>query len=159
LRAPRTRPEQWRRLLTWPSSILTWPTMIWCRRTFPTQAYRHSSSSYLDATLELVGSVGKMLMSRDRSPCTRRITCRRYAGQWTSRHLTAFASLYVALLSVKSKICHYNRPWSPTGLCNVTEPTLSRSRLTDGSKVVSPTHQPCSTPQKQYISASGTYFC
>jgi hypothetical protein len=31
--------------------------------------------------------------------------------------------------------------------------------LTDGSKVVSPTHQPCPTPQKRYFSAFGTHFC
>jgi hypothetical protein len=33
------------------------------------------------------------------------------------------------------------------------------SRLTDGGKVVSPTHRPHSTPQKHYFSASGTHFC
>jgi hypothetical protein len=33
------------------------------------------------------------------------------------------------------------------------------NRLTDGGKVVSPTHQPCSTPQKHYFSTSGTHFC
>jgi hypothetical protein len=32
------------------------------------------------------------------------------------------------------------------------------SRFTDGSKAVSPTHQPCSTLQKRYFSASGTHF-
>jgi hypothetical protein len=32
-------------------------------------------------------------------------------------------------------------------------------RLTDGGKVVSPTHQPRSTLQKHYFSASGTHFC
>jgi hypothetical protein len=33
------------------------------------------------------------------------------------------------------------------------------NRLTDGGKVVSPTHWPHSTPQKHYFSASGTHFC
>jgi hypothetical protein len=33
------------------------------------------------------------------------------------------------------------------------------SRLTDGSRVVSPTHWMRSTPQKHYFSASGTHFC
>jgi hypothetical protein len=33
------------------------------------------------------------------------------------------------------------------------------SRLTDGGKVVCPTHQPHFTPQKHYFSASGTHFC
>jgi hypothetical protein len=32
-------------------------------------------------------------------------------------------------------------------------------RLTDDGKVVSPTHRPHSTPQKQYFPASGTHFC
>jgi hypothetical protein len=32
------------------------------------------------------------------------------------------------------------------------------SRLTDGGKVVSPTHRPRSTPQKHYFSASGTHL-
>jgi hypothetical protein len=31
--------------------------------------------------------------------------------------------------------------------------------LTDGGKVVGPTHRPRSTPQKQYFSASGIHFC
>jgi hypothetical protein len=33
------------------------------------------------------------------------------------------------------------------------------NRLTDGDKVVSPTHRPLSTPQKYYFSVSGTHFC
>jgi hypothetical protein len=33
------------------------------------------------------------------------------------------------------------------------------SRLTGGRKAVSPRHQPRSTPQKHYFSASGTHFC
>jgi hypothetical protein len=33
------------------------------------------------------------------------------------------------------------------------------NRLTDGGKVVSPTYQLRSTPQKHYFSASGTHFC
>jgi hypothetical protein len=33
------------------------------------------------------------------------------------------------------------------------------NRLTDGSKVVIPTHRPRSTPQKHNFSASGTHFC
>jgi hypothetical protein len=32
-------------------------------------------------------------------------------------------------------------------------------RLTDGGKVIIPTHRPRSTPQKQYFSISGTHFC
>jgi hypothetical protein len=31
--------------------------------------------------------------------------------------------------------------------------------ITDGSKADSPKHQPHSTPQKHYFSASGTHFC
>jgi hypothetical protein len=31
--------------------------------------------------------------------------------------------------------------------------------MTDGGKVVNPTHRPSSTPQKHYFSASGTHFC
>jgi hypothetical protein len=33
------------------------------------------------------------------------------------------------------------------------------NRLTDGSKDVSLTHLPRSTPQKEYVSASGINFC
>jgi hypothetical protein len=33
------------------------------------------------------------------------------------------------------------------------------NRLTDSSKVVSPTHRTRSTPQKHYFSASGTHVC
>jgi hypothetical protein len=33
------------------------------------------------------------------------------------------------------------------------------SRLTNGGKVVSPTHRPHFTPQKHVFSASGTHFC
>jgi hypothetical protein len=33
------------------------------------------------------------------------------------------------------------------------------SRLTGGGKVVSPTHFPRSTPQKHYLSVSGSHFC
>jgi hypothetical protein len=33
------------------------------------------------------------------------------------------------------------------------------SRLTDGGKIVSPTHRPRSTAQKHYLFASGTHFC
>jgi hypothetical protein len=33
------------------------------------------------------------------------------------------------------------------------------SRLTDGGKVVSLMHCPCSAPQKHYFYASGTHFC
>jgi hypothetical protein len=43
------------------------------------------------------------------------------------------------------------------GLSDVEDPTLFR-QLTDGGKVVSPTHWPCSTPQKHF-SASGIHFC
>jgi hypothetical protein len=38
-------------------------------------------------------------------------------------------------------------------------PQCLDSRFTDGGKVVSPTHRPHSTPQKHYLSASGTHFC
>jgi hypothetical protein len=37
-------------------------------------------------------------------------------------------------------------------------PTLY-NQLTDGGKVVSPTHWPRSTPQKHYTAASGTNLC
>jgi hypothetical protein len=33
------------------------------------------------------------------------------------------------------------------------------NRLTDGGKIVSPTHPPHFTPQKHYFSAPGTHFC
>jgi hypothetical protein len=33
------------------------------------------------------------------------------------------------------------------------------NRLTVGGKVVRPTHQPRSTPQKRYFSTTGTLFC
>jgi hypothetical protein len=33
------------------------------------------------------------------------------------------------------------------------------SWLTDGGKLVSPTHRPRFTPEKHYLSASGTNFC
>jgi hypothetical protein len=33
------------------------------------------------------------------------------------------------------------------------------NRLTDGGKVVSPTHRTRSTPEKHYFSVSGTHFC
>jgi hypothetical protein len=33
------------------------------------------------------------------------------------------------------------------------------NQLTDGSKVVSPTHRPRFIPQKHYFSASSTHFC
>jgi hypothetical protein len=36
---------------------------------------------------------------------------------------------------------------------------MSRQRLTDGGKVVSPTHQPHFTPQKNYFYVSGTHVC
>jgi hypothetical protein len=38
-------------------------------------------------------------------------------------------------------------------------PHILYNRLTDGGKVVSPAHRPLSTPQKHYLSASGTHFC
>jgi hypothetical protein len=46
-------------------------------------------------------------------------------------------------------------------LWDVKDPTLwTDSRLTDGGKVVSPTHRPPrSTPQKTYFFSSGTHFC
>jgi hypothetical protein len=40
-----------------------------------------------------------------------------------------------------------------------TLPHWLDNRLTDGGKVVSPTHRPRSTPQKHSFSASGTHFC
>jgi hypothetical protein len=48
------------------------------------------------------------------------------------------------------------------GLRDIKDPTLSRpldNRLTDGVKVVSPTHRPHVTPQKHYFSASCAHFC
>jgi hypothetical protein len=38
-------------------------------------------------------------------------------------------------------------------------PHCLHNRLTDGGKVVSPTHLPRSTPQKHFFSASDTHFC
>jgi hypothetical protein len=38
-------------------------------------------------------------------------------------------------------------------------PNYFDDRLTDGGKVESPTHRPHFTPQKHYLSASGTHFC
>jgi hypothetical protein len=38
-------------------------------------------------------------------------------------------------------------------------PQYLDNRLTDGGKVVSPTHRPLSTPEKRYLSASGTHLC
>jgi hypothetical protein len=38
-------------------------------------------------------------------------------------------------------------------------PHSLHNRLTDGGKVVSPTHQPRSTLQNYYFSAFGTHFC
>jgi hypothetical protein len=46
--------------------------------------------------------------------------------------------------------CLYVKMLSPHCLDN---------RLTDGGKVVSPTHRPLSTPHKHYFSAFGTHFC
>jgi hypothetical protein len=38
-------------------------------------------------------------------------------------------------------------------------PHFIDNRLTDGGKVVSPTHQPHFTPQKYYFSTSSVHFC
>jgi hypothetical protein len=38
-------------------------------------------------------------------------------------------------------------------------PPCLDNRLTDGGKVLSLTHRPCSTPQEYYSSASDTHFC
>jgi hypothetical protein len=38
-------------------------------------------------------------------------------------------------------------------------PHCPENRLTDGGKVVNPTHRPRSTLQRHYFSASGTHFC
>jgi hypothetical protein len=38
--------------------------------------------------------------------------------------------------------------WRSIGLWDVKDPTLLDNRLTDGGKVVSPTHRPHFTPQK-----------
>jgi hypothetical protein len=53
----------------------------------------------------------------------------------------------------------HNRPWRPVGCEMLRIPHCLDSRLTDGGKAVSPTHRPCSIPQKQYFSVSGTHFC
>jgi hypothetical protein len=54
----------------------------------------------------------------------------------------------------------HDKPWRPTGLWDVKDPTLLDNLLTDGSKVVNPMHQLLFTPQKHYyFSASGTHFC
>jgi hypothetical protein len=52
-----------------------------------------------------------------------------------------------------------NRPWAPVGLPDVKDPThCLDNRLTDGGKVVSPTHRPHFTPQKHYyFYVSGTH--
>jgi hypothetical protein len=52
-----------------------------------------------------------------------------------------------------------NRPWRPIELSDVKDLTLSNNRLTDGGKVVSPTHRPPFTSQKHYLYISGTHFC
>jgi hypothetical protein len=41
----------------------------------------------------------------------------------------------------------------------LTIPYCLDNQLTDGGKVVSPTHRPGSTLQKHNFSASGTHFC
>jgi hypothetical protein len=50
-------------------------------------------------------------------------------------------------------------PWKSTGLWDAADTTLCESRLTNGGEVVSLTHRPRSTPQKNvFISESGTRF-
>jgi hypothetical protein len=46
------------------------------------------------------------------------------------------------------------RPWRPLGLSEVEAPKFSDIQLIDGSKVVSPTDRPLSTPRK----IPGTHF-
>jgi hypothetical protein len=48
-----------------------------------------------------------------------------------------------------------HRKWRPLGLREVEAPTFSDIRLIDGSKVVSPTRRPLSTPRK----IPDTHFC
>jgi hypothetical protein len=45
----------------------------------------------------------------------------------------------LAVITVNVKLSLY-RPWRPLGLREVEAPTFSDIRLTDGGKVVSPTH-------------------
>jgi hypothetical protein len=53
-----------------------------------------------------------------------------------------------------------NMPWSPIGLWDVKDPSLLDNRLTDGGKIVRPTHPPHFAPQKHYyFYVSGTQFC
>jgi hypothetical protein len=54
----------------------------------------------------------------------------------------------------KVKLSLY-RLWRPLGLREVEAPTFSDIRLTDGSKVVSPTRRPLFTPRK----IPGTHLC
>jgi hypothetical protein len=55
--------------------------------------------------------------------------------------------------------CPCNRLWMPIGCEMLRIPHCLDNRLTDGGKVVSPTHWTSSTPEKHYFSASGTHFC
>jgi hypothetical protein len=66
-------------------------------------------------------------------------------------------------------LCHFIKskskaiPITGHGCLYISEmlriPHCLDSRLTDGGKVVSPTHRPRSTPQRRYFSSSGTHFC
>jgi hypothetical protein len=57
-------------------------------------------------------------------------------------------------------LMRYSRISRPEG-CEMSRIELCLdNRLTDGGKVISPTHRPHFTPQKHYyFSASGTHFC
>jgi hypothetical protein len=51
-----------------------------------------------------------------------------------------------------------NRPWRPIELWDIKDAHCPGNRLTDGGKVVSPTHRQRFTPKKHF-SASGIHFC
>jgi hypothetical protein len=73
--------------------------------------------------------------------------------------------LRVVVQHFHSPIRLYGKAIPVTGLeglwgCEVLRiPHCLDSRLIDGCEVVNPTHRPRSTPQKHYLSASGTHFC
>jgi hypothetical protein len=77
---------------------------------------------------------------------------------WLS-HLGSLISLSTPITKSKAKeICLRNMSWRPIDLRDVKDRTLLGNRLTDGGKVFSLTHRPCSTPQKHF-SASSIHFC
>jgi hypothetical protein len=59
----------------------------------------------------------------------------------------------------KSKSVQVKRPWKPTELWHVKDPTFLDNRRIYAGKILSPTHRLRFTPQEDYFSASGTHFC